>query len=283
MSGGWEYWSTTLLGFKTMRGTKYSPCEEECIQNAIWRCTEENWNRGGKSTFKMFGRWPMKRVGVIEEIASAFFCFLYPFINWLCYRYYSEKTKNVSNKDYGYVHLWKLSFVMWSITFSCAALFHVKDTVLTERMDYFSAFIVLTYVTWCTAVRLLWLRSPVHKLAVAFPLVSYCVYHLWYMQFVSFDYGYNMTICIILGIVNSISWLVWAAKTRHDYIHYSLKMQVVSVVMVAFEAFDFPPVFGYFDAHSIWHAFNIVLSFMNTQFLVADALHFEDKRTKKAS
>ena len=46
-------------------------------------------------------------------------------------------------------------------------------------------------------------------------LASLWFFHNYYMLFRKFDYGLNMTICIVLGVVQGVSWCLWSQVTNH--------------------------------------------------------------------
>lgn len=45
-------------------------------------------------------------------------------------------------------------------------------------------------------------------------LTSFLV-HMRYMLTVKFDYGWNMSICITLGICQGVAWILWGQLRRH--------------------------------------------------------------------
>jgi len=271
--GYWDYYSTLALGYKVMRKKQYNPCQDRCIYNAHYECTEHNWSRGGLKTFKLFGRWPMKRVWIFEEFASMVFCTLSVITHLYLLRKYSKATKPADDgsNGYGFQTAFKLYYILWSITFFCASIFHTKDTLLTERLDYYSAIVAIIYTNYATWLRVFWIKKPLWQFLLALPFVFYTTYHLYYMQFVSFDYGYNIIVVIVVGIINSLLWLGWCFYTRYTYIWNNLFTQLLMGCMSSFELFDFPPLFGYIDPHSIWHACIMVVAVLFTNFLIADA------------
>jgi hypothetical protein len=53
----------------------------------------------------------------------------------------------------------------------------------------------------------------------------------------------------------------------------NLTTQAAMWAMSVVEVFDFPPLFGYLDAHALWHLCGIPITFMWNKFLIADAQH----------
>jgi len=109
---------------------------------------------------------------------------------------------------------------------------------------------------------------------IAVPAILYSSYHIYFMHYVSFDYGYNTTVVIVMGISNSVLWFFWCLFTRHWYIWKNILAQLVIWGMSAFEVFDFPPLFGYIDPHAIWHLGGCLAAILWANFLITDANHF---------
>jgi hypothetical protein len=53
----------------------------------------------------------------------------------------------------------------------------------------------------------------VHQLLLAIPFTLYGIYHIYYMTFVSFDYGYNMTVAVVTSFTHLVIWVIWYFKT----------------------------------------------------------------------
>jgi len=289
----YDTWSTYLLGLKVMRKKTYTPCQDRCVQSSHVYCTQENWKRGGVKTFPLFGRMPMIRVGIVEEAASAFFsgaCTI-AFVTFL-YRY-SKQThpkhllvSNISSGKiypinttlYPFRHLFQIYYLNGCIVFASATLFHIKDTPFTERLDYYTAFLSILYILWSSIVRVFWTERTLSRVIVGLPIALYSLYHLHYMQYVSFDYGYNMLVLVLVGIADSLLWFGWWFKTRYPHGSKVVGFKFLMALCALFEVFDFAPLGGYVDAHAIWHACMIIIAAWQTQFLVLDAQYFQTKK-----
>lgn len=156
---------------------------------------------------------------------------------------FSNATKSFSS--YPFRRLYQIYYVIWSITYICSTLFHTKDTLLTERLDYYSAFIAIWYACWLGIVRCFWLTEVNQRILLSILFLIYGTYHLYYMNFVSFDYGYNMLVLALVNIFNSILWTIaafWWDKLPHR--KFNLALQASLWCMALFEIFDFPPFFG---------------------------------------
>ena len=153
------------------------------------------------------------------------------------------------------------------------------DTVMTEKMDYYSAVISIMFGLYVAIVRVFEIRTKKKQIIIGTILMMYLTYHLYYMNYVSFDYGYNQTVVIIVGITHSLLWCYWCFRYRYPHMKINLITQCGMWLLSLLELIDFPPLFGYMDAHSLWHGFSIFVTYLWFQFVTADAI-FLLKKTK---
>lgn len=115
-----------------------------------------------------------------------------------------------------------------------------------------------------------------------------------------------MIVSVTVAVLHTMAWLSWAgyvycfskrtpssssslpcstlspspssggsAAMLVDARRYAWKIVFTMVGLVTdglLEVFDFPPIYGLFDAHSIWHGITPMLSYMFYSFLIDDAL-----------
>lgn len=83
--------------------------------------------------------------------------------------------------------------------------------------------------------------------------------------------GLNTKVCVAMGVVQLLVWAIWAGVTRHPS-RWKLWFVVVGGgLAMLLEIYDFPPYKGYFDAHALWHATTIPLSYLWWSFVRDDA------------
>lgn len=83
--------------------------------------------------------------------------------------------------------------------------------------------------------------------------------------------GWNMKVCVVMGVTQLLLWAVWAGVTRHPS---RWKLWVVVVgggLAMLLEIYDFPPYKGFVDAHALWHATTIPLTYLWWSFIKDDA------------
>lgn len=173
-------------------------------------------------------------------------------------------------------------------TWLWSAIFHTKDTNFTEKMDYFCAFaltlIQLTIFFARFFVPLSLKYRPLLYVLVLSSIVFY-IRHIAYLGLVNFDYGYNMSVNIKVGVVNSICWLVWSfwsyrSSTRCRYVWRCAFSVLLFDALMIFEVFDFSPLWWTLDSHAMWHFSTIVVPFYWYQFLIDDLHHLAEQYEK---
>ncbi|XP_019405841.1 PREDICTED: post-GPI attachment to proteins factor 3 isoform X2 [Crocodylus porosus] len=156
-----------------------------------------------------------------------------------------------------------------------STIFHTKDTDVTEKMDYFCASAVILHSIYLCCVRTLGLKRPAFANAFGGFLILFLACHVAYLTLVRFDYGYNMAVNVVIGLLNLFWWLAWCVRNQ-QHLPYVWKCMVVVLllqVLALLELLDFPPLFWIFDAHAIWHISTIPVNVLFYSFLVDDSLY----------
>jgi len=168
--------------------------------------------------------------------------------------------------------LWAVYFGISLSAWAASAAFHARDINVTEAADYMLADAVVLWGTLTTALRVLGLRQP--RQWAPLLLVGAAAYGLhWHrMLTVLFDYGFNVALCVSLGILQSLMWAVWVGRTKHPVRYRMWTFLALLNVATAFEVFDFPPVAGLLDAHALWHAATVPLAYLFSSFIAGDAV-----------
>lgn len=173
---------------------------------------------------------------------------------------------------YPYAWLWAGYMLLSINAWLWSAVFHSRDTRLTERLDYFSAATLIFFNLFLSVVRVGRLRSRVAQAAVAAPLLLFLASHFRFMLLVLFDYGYHVKVCIVAGAAQSLLWLLWAVASappppgRRPLLSFILFVNTC----MALEVLDFPPIWRVLDAHSLWHAATVPLVYLFYRFIQAD-------------
>lgn len=252
----------------------------DCHENCDYKCqrfvTRERVSDGLK-VLQFHGKWPFYRFYGVQEPASVIFSIL----NFLPHLQGLKMILNSFKDEARYdVHMRKfyIGFALVGMNaWLWSTIFHTRDFLFTERMDYFSAGLTILYGFYTAVVRMFRLDRPEKSLTLRiFSLSCLTVYllHVGYLSLIKFDYGYNMMFGVTVGILQNILWsyhafrtyfIVSATKTHHRHNHKNQDnwalwpFFIVTAISLGmcFELFDFSPFLFIVDAHSLWHAATI--------------------------
>jgi len=285
-----------------LRVTKWD-CSSDCQYHCMWAIEARRAAEGGGDTpvYKYFGKWPFVRVLGAQEVASVVFSVVNLAAHVVGLRWLmaalpkggappgvckpgssssaaavaggggtSATTISSSGSAYPYAWLWFLYIATNINAWLWSAVFHIRDVRLTERLDYFSADLMVAAGLLVVAVRAARLARPLAALPAAAVVLTGLLWHVRYMALVKFDYGYNVLVCIVTGVTTALAWVVWVTRARHP--RRGAVYQFVGAVHAAMllEVLDFSPFWGLLDAHALWHAATAPLTLLWYRFVVAD-------------
>lgn len=164
-----------------------------------------------------------------------------------------------------------------------STIFHTRDFDFTEKMDYFSAFSLVLYQFNCFFIRILKQRKQFMEQLLMYSITlltfSYYFYHVYYLSFVKFDYGYNMSVNIFFGALNSMCWIIWSIYKVFYLGHIYAWRCMVSVllidVLMSLEIFDFSPILWTVDSHAMWHLSTIIIPLFWYKFVIDDNYYLD--------
>lgn len=172
-------------------------------------------------------------------------------------------------------------YVMFSyIGMACwtfSSIFHTRDSIMTERLDYFGAGGNVLYGLFYAPIRIFrWYNSDTPVVQIWGFICAACyACHVFYLQFVTWDYSYNMLANIVVGVLQNLGWVYYSVveyrRTKERWRLWPLGVVLSISAAMSLEVFDFPPWFDAIDAHSLWHAATILPTAWWYRFLVRDA------------
>ena len=257
-------------------------CTSECKYTCMWR-TVNYFIVVHNYVPQFYGKWPFLRLWGIQEPASALASILNFFSNIYMLR---VMRRNIYVRT-PFKNLWYLFALISLNTWICSTIFHTRDTPFTEKMDYFSAFGFVLFQFNCFFVRVFKLEKETSSLKPLFMYLINCFsliyyfYHVYYLGFIKFDYGYNMRVNIAIGALNSLCWIVWSLNRYYNWnIRYvwrcGFSVLLFDLLMVL-EVFDFSPFFWSVDSHSLWHFTTAVIPVFWYKFLIDDCRYLDFK------
>ncbi|KAL7410677.1 Per1-like-domain-containing protein [Mrakia frigida] len=269
-----------------LRATRWT-CEDECKYDCMRVLTD----KGDGGTEQFYGKWPFKRMFGVQEPASVVFSLMNGYMHWKGLR--ELRRRILPGNPLRTLYL--IFGVLGVNTWVWSTVFHTRDKPWTEKADYFSAGLAVTYSTFLVFVRI-WHFYPTSsstssyastkpssssssgslsyptrfkQLAAFFTLMF--IGHITYLcKASSFDYGYNMFYSLTLGLIHNVLWILFSrpsllplflrpylripqAYPSSSAVSYPLYISILFFLAVSLEFFDFPPLGGVLDAHSLWH------------------------------
>lgn len=255
-------------------------CHELCNYGCIDSTSKARLQQG-YPVVKYYGHWPFTRYFGLEEPASAIFSVLnaLPHVLFLI-----KALKQKVVVTYMQRWLWWYALAA-SICWVCSALYHSKKVHHTTQLDLTSALGFILFGLF-VAVRRIWGSGAstvgVTVLASSIVVAWCCRAYFMFQGMVSFDSHMKLSIGIV--ILTTTLWVLWvlyaqfiAADRKGMSAKYlCLLCQLWLIGASALEIFDFPPYWGIFDAHSLWHAVTVPLGFLWYRFWEQDRLHSEE-------
>lgn len=262
-------YSQLPLYLRLLRWTVKQDCGYHCMHKITHYAIENE-----RYIHQYHGKWPFQRLYGIQEPASVIFSIL----NGLVHLTYYKKIKAQVPDSYFLKKFYLVTCIVGMNAWLWSTVFHVRDTHLTEKLDYFSAGLYILYGLCVAVLRIFYVQGVWAVLWTSVCGALYLAHVSYLSNMARFDYGYNMTACIIIGTLQTSLWLVWSIIQYTGWGNAERRpfawMVGTSVVMVTLamclEVFDFPPIGQIVDAHSLWHAATIPLAPLFYNFLLCD-------------
>lgn len=253
------------LGLRLLFWDCRQDCDYKCQRAVTARHVEQN-----QQIHQFHGKWPFVRMLGIQEPASVIFSLLnflphYEGLKRILLRVHDDNNTRL-RKWYALFAVVGMNAWLWS------AVFHTRDFVLTERLDYFSAMLTIVYGLFVACLRIFRLDMP-QKSAQRYVLGGACILfylcHVGYLSLVTFSYSYNMAAGVVVGLIHNILWGTYSvmrynslkeAQPAGNHAWALVPLWIVLAIMagMSLELFDFSPFWFVFDAHALWHLATVV-------------------------
>ncbi|KAK6333855.1 hypothetical protein TWF730_004037 [Orbilia blumenaviensis] len=257
-------------------------CPSECDYVCQRRVTHDRIERA-ESIEQFHGKWPFYRVLGVQEPFSVIFSIL----NGM--QFY--RGLHLIRKEFPSAYPPKAIFIFGAYVGMAAwffsAVFHTRDSIPTERLDYFAAgglvlfnlfyapiVIFRPFKSTPTSSRSEQKFSPWVYAWAAICIIAY-ISHVSFLQFIRFDYTYNMAANVVVGLCQNLLWLYYSFtrydRERRPWAFWPGFIVVWMSCAMSLELLDFPPLFDALDAHSLWHAATIMPAMWMYRFLAREA------------
>lgn len=250
-------------------------CEDNCdyqCQQIVTEIREDD----GEEVVQFHGKWPFKRILFTQELLSALFSLL----NFIPHYINSKKLVELyrtthDSKKVLYFNILLISIVaMGAWTFS--TIFHIRDLIITERLDYFFAGATVLTGFHALVVRVFRLDlDQQRRKLVGYGCLAMYAYHFIRLN-IDWSYTYNMQANITIAILQYSLFILLAFNhyrnnPKDKALYVTPLLLIASVVFgMSFEVFDFINLNWQIDAHAIWHLSTIIPSFWLYDFFYRD-------------
>jgi post-GPI attachment to proteins factor 3 len=256
-------------------------CEEMCTYACIDGVAKDRESKNLK-VVKFYGHWPFDRYFGLEEPASVFFSAFNAAPHILAiYRLWTNDrgtgTGSKQPEKRFYMDNWLLLYAIVSTSCWCAStIYHAKKTPFATKCDLISAlgFIVAGLFIALRRICGTSINGGIASLLFCMLFVGWA-YKAYFMAVYIINFDQHMKLSIGIVVLTTSLWLGWTlhqlltGPKNGEYARVKvlcLCCQFGLIVASALEIFDFRPIYGIFDAHSLWHALTIPLGFVWYQF-----------------
>ncbi|KAH9057074.1 Per1-like protein [Lactarius deliciosus] len=268
-------------------------CTDDCKYLCVHTLTDTAAESGVRAQ-QYYGKWPFWRYAGMQEPAAVAFSLANLLMHvlgadWLRHGVHPTHPMRPYYLTWAYlsVNAW-----IWS------AVFHTRDTPLTEKLDYFSAALAILYALHMTVVRIfhLYTGTPAFPGRPKAPTTP--------PRMARFGHGhvrrthcstsaspralitqYNTIFNVALGLTHNALWLSFALPGRAPFSRFAMMPRdyrpvytstaalavALTTAATALELLDFPPLGRVLDAHALWHLATVPLAVMWYDFLLTDS------------
>ncbi|RDW89288.1 Per1-like protein [Coleophoma cylindrospora] len=251
----------------------------DCPQECDYTCQHIITNQrvaASQPIVQYHGKWPFQRLWGVQEPLSV----LFSLFNFLAHQDGLNKLRTNIPPKYTlrkyYCYLSYLGMASW--TFSM--IFHIRDFKSTEELDYFAAGASVLYGLYYAPIRIFRMDQGGRKtrsILRAWTVLCIVMFiaHVTYLKYFDWDYGYNMTANVVVGVTQNALWSWFSfnkyRKSKRTWAAWPGLVVAWLMLVMSLELLDFPPLYGYLDAHSLWHLGTVFPTILWYNFLVKDA------------
>lgn len=278
----------------------------DCLSECDYTCQQiitEDRVRRGEEILQFHGKWPFRKVwGVQEFFASAFSVgnFVSQYRGYRLIRRRLAATRpqqrgaSSPSIDKYYERMLLQSYlavsVMGMLAWLSSTVFHFRDLLVTEKLDYFFAggtvltgfHAILSRVVY-RKLQLQPRQRPQCSKRTALQLVRYATLAIFACHllrlYLDWSYTYNMRFNICFGVLQYVILVYVALDNRREaksksetrrLVYQPIALVVFTALAMSLELFDFFSAALQIDAHATWHLLTIVPGYYLFDFFLYD-------------
>lgn len=210
---------------------------------------------------KFYGKWTFRKYAGADEPASVIFSF----INLIISIYYLIRARAIKHQGRGYKRQYAAIYISMTISWVASCLYHARGLYFLEVIDYCAAALNLMVIMNMIIVRTLRLYDSIYLGKNTANIIRRLIYvvnvhiYIYHVRKLTsrrpFNYKYNLQFNTIIGLISGILLISYSVLNyKKDIISKpAIPLVLMSTVTCLLEVHEFPPLFGLFDAHSLWH------------------------------
>ncbi|GFP84770.1 post-GPI attachment to proteins factor 3, partial [Phtheirospermum japonicum] len=251
-------------------------CQSDCRYHCMI-AREDERQRLGYKPHKYHRKWPSKHVHGIQEPAAVLLSGLtlamhfHGWISFMIHVNYKLPFRPNKKPYYEYTGLWHVYAFFAMNAWFWSGAFHSRDVELTEKLDCSSAVALAGYTLFLATVRVFNLRVEAARVMVAAPIFAFAITHILYLNFYEFDHRWNTMVSMLMDAIHLTLWSVWVGVSRHPARWTLWAVILGGIPGTILMMYDFPPYWGFVDAHAIWHATMLPLTYLWWTFVRDDS------------
>lgn len=253
--------------------------------------------KSGLEMEQFYGKWPFLRVIGIQEFYSSLFSlgnFYINYANLFIITAQYNKNKKLKQKKYANITKQYLQAILGSMVgWAFSTIYHIRDTPLTESLDYFGAFFIVLLNFNAISYRFLKIYNYSNLVQNLWKLALILTYVGHFIKLsVKWDYKYNILVNSTIGMTGTIMWFIhsyniWKTYNKNimvfrnsiQLLPFETKIlnklpfinsswiPLIPVFLnawllfgVSFEFYDSSPLGQLLDGHALWHLATIIPS-----------------------
>lgn len=273
------------LCYKLLLWDCNSDCDYQC-QHVITNMRIQN----GEEIYQFHGKWPFKRAFGTQEFYSTIFSIGNFVPHYKGFKLCRRALRKIPRSDQSRKMLvnYLLVSVAGMLAWTSSSIFHTRDLIITEKLDYF--FAGFTVLTGFHAIFYRSMRLDLHrKTGSCFSVLVILIFLAHILRlYLDWSYTYNMRFNVFFGILQHMLLVALALlnfqrvrSLRSDLIHDLVLVPIGLVVFTSLamscELFDFFSYNFQIDSHAIWHCLTIFPSFYLYPFFLKDYIFLKSK------
>ncbi|CCH45816.1 Post-GPI attachment to proteins factor 3 [Wickerhamomyces ciferrii] len=252
----------------------------DCFANCDYQCQQIITIERVKSNeeiLQFHGKWPFKRILLTQEFFSTLFSALNFIPHYLNFqKFYKKYQSTTQNSQKILVENILIISIITMFAWIFSTIFHIRDLIITERLDYFFAGATVLSGLHALIIRVFRFDlEPIKKQWTSRICLLLYLYHFIRLNY-DWSYTYNMQANITIAILQYGLFLILSYQHYKEFpnrksLYLKPLLLIGSVVFgMSFEVFDFINLNFQIDAHAIWHLTTILPGFWLYEFFEQD-------------